>query len=224
MIRLFALVVVTISVLPATTFGQTRESVRVIAEKAQVRLQADPNSVVLDSVSAGTVLEVVKREGAWVIVTISTESGSADRGRVGYVSLSEVEPFSTDQTRSLSRTAQVSNISDFDADYQQRFDRAKSKRDGGKRKFWWGTALAAGGVAIGLASVGSCDIYSCSGSDAGAVVGGWTVLGGGVLQLWGLIQWISGSGDLSEIAASRPRGGTNSLISPKPQLNYSVRW
>lgn len=216
--------------LTVSASAQSRETVRVVAESAQIRLRPDPNSAVLSSPQAGTLLDVMKREGAWLVVTIPSNSGS-EPSRVGFVSMTEVEPFGGTAAAaapavaapSMAATPSARNSNQPD-DYQLRIDQARARRDSGKKKFWIGTAAAAGGMVLAMAAVGSCDIYSCSGNDAVAAIGGWSIVGGGVLQLWGIVQWIGGSGDMSDAIAARPSGSRSMSAMPKPQLTYSLRW
>lgn len=216
--------------LAVSAAAQTRETVRVIADAAQIRLRPDPNSTVLANPAAGTLLDVIKREGAWLVVTIPV-TNAGDASRVGFVSMTEVEPFggsaavATPSIATSAGSATGQSVrADANDDYQRRIDRARARRDSGKKKFWIGTAAAAGGVVLAAAAVGTCDIYSCSGNDAVAAIGGWSIIGGGVLQLWGLVQWIGGSGDMSDAIASRPSGSRSMSALPKPQIAYSFRW
>ncbi len=68
--------------------GASADAVRVLAAEATVRVTADPNSLTLATVPAGTVLEVKGKEGAWYSVWLPGESGLR---RLGYVAASDVE-------------------------------------------------------------------------------------------------------------------------------------
>ena len=69
----------------ATANGDT---VRVLAAEASVRVNADPNSLVVAKVPVGTVLELKGREGAWYSVWLPGEQGLR---RLGYIATSDVE-------------------------------------------------------------------------------------------------------------------------------------
>jgi len=66
------------------------DTVRVIAAQAAVHLNADPNSLTVATVPAGTVLEVNGRQGAWYQVWLPAEREGGPR-RLGFLAASDGE-------------------------------------------------------------------------------------------------------------------------------------
>lgn len=66
------------------------QNVRVIAAQAAIRLNADPNSLTVATVPAGTVLEVDRTQGAWFAVWLPPEREGASR-RLGFLALSDAQ-------------------------------------------------------------------------------------------------------------------------------------
>lgn len=222
-----------------SAIAQGQGRVRVIAETAEIRLQADPNSPVLSTVPAGSLLELVGQDGAWLAIAIPRRQGSVDPERVGYLSAAQAERFAgTLTTQALDSAGQVSQRPQGRAlgapgqpsqdALQLQMDQARRRRSSGKKKFWLGIAL--GGAGAVMASTGSglgCDNYGCyTSSTELATIGAYTMLAGGVLDLWGLVQWISASGEVADLAAQgaiRSSNNSRRPLSP-PQLAYSWRW
>ena len=210
--------------LASPVLAQSRGTIRVIAERAEVRLRADPNSVVMTSVAAGSVLTLVGQEGPWFAVVIPGAPGSEPE-RIGYLSSSQAEPFGPAPTTTVTDSAvQVTRAQSSAAQdaWQLRFDRAQRNRSAGKKKFWLGTSILVGGAILSQTAAFSCDAYSCDYSDT-ALIGAYVALGGGVLELWGIIQWMGANGDLSNLEAQRPMAW-HKRQAPTPQLSHSFSW
>lgn len=76
--------------LSAQTSTQTAApSVRVIVANANVRREPNTTSAILRSVSAGTVLEVIRRQGDWVLVRLPKDSSTT--AMEGYISAPLIE-------------------------------------------------------------------------------------------------------------------------------------
>lgn len=80
------------------------DTVRVIAAQAAVRLNADPNSLTVATVSAGTVLEVNRRQGAWYSVWLPPEREGGQR-RLGFLAASDGELIADTAVRSQPAAA-----------------------------------------------------------------------------------------------------------------------
>lgn len=76
--------------LSAQTSTQTAaQSVRVVVANANVRREPNTTSAILRSVSAGTVLEVIRRQGDWVLVRLPKDSSASAMD--GYISAPLIE-------------------------------------------------------------------------------------------------------------------------------------
>jgi hypothetical protein len=105
----------------AATAQATISSVRVLATEAVVRVRADPTSVEITRVPAGTVLEIQQREDAWYAVWLAADS----RGnrRIGYIAASDVgllsarpaEPSTAAGVQASPQDARPSNRGEFEA-------------------------------------------------------------------------------------------------------------
>lgn len=188
------------------------QTVRVVANEAAVRLRPDPNSPSIATVQAGALLQVRSKEGFWYSVSLSADN-SQGAVRVGYISATDVETFSSSPTGLASPSPpSVSGGSAPSDEWKRRFDRIQSRRSSGKKKFWIGTVAEAAG--IGLLSYWSsnagvqCDAsYYCYETVSNSVynAGIASLLGGGAVSTWGLFQWVFANGDLQALELERQR-------------------
>jgi hypothetical protein len=139
------------------------DSLRVMATRANIRLKPTTQSALLLSVSAGTVLEVVEKEGDWYAVILPPDSDGLTR--VGYVAAALVEfVVSPSSDRQKAQSAPVPVPPPV-----PEVDRARNRIDRGKPSLsvdWRRAAIAAGmteqsvkqavseGAAKGLRNVG----------------------------------------------------------------------
>ena len=225
--------------LPVLLLGSTPriaagQEVRVIAQEAAVRLDPSPNSVVIMNVTVGTMLEFVQQSGAWFIVNLPNEPGYPRR--IGYISASDAELFGvlppkTDSTpparedpEPLQRVAPPAQGLGMPLEWQERYDRAVSRRSGGKRKLWMGVGgiVASWAVLQFVYTVPVVTDFSDLSAWTAAVNNRETALrvtqavwvGGAGLSVWGLIEWLGAKGDISDLEIERRRSRAATLAIP----------
>ena len=66
------------------------DELRITASQANVHLYADPNSLVIEAVTAGTILQIHATNGPWYAVILPGPNGLP---RIGYVATSHTEVF-----------------------------------------------------------------------------------------------------------------------------------
>jgi hypothetical protein len=128
-------------------------------------------------------------------------------------------------------------------DWQRRYDRAQSRKGGGKSKMVLGAVVLAGGIGLRPWAVGRCTgtavdfsnpeatIAACSTAANLVNVANIVNLSGVGVFGWGLAQYITANGELRRLEESRPGDamlgpGTNGaqFASVAPSLSYTVRW
>ena len=198
------------------------QTLRVIANDAPVRLQPDPNSTVIATVKAGTVLDTKGKQGNWYLVALSDDGGTSVL-RAGYVAITDVEEFRATTSPGVRPARSPVNPppASFNppasptasSDWQARYDRAQARHASGWKKFWIATALGgAGAVMIGYysyqggkaASAGiTCIDNTCYAaplpSESIAAAGSLLLVGGGVFSVWSAVDWIKSRSELQRL-------------------------
>jgi hypothetical protein len=120
-------------------------------------------------------------------------------------------------------------------EWQRQYDKAQLDRSSGRRKMLIGYGAMGAGMVIAIASVSSCDYYSCDGGMGGAVLGNFIALGGGVYGSWGFYEWYRAGNkidllDLQKANASLknakvlPLSEHHAILASKSAVGYRASW
>ena len=182
------------------------QQVRALDNGAAVRLDPSDSSPVIANLAAGATLDWIGESGPYHIVSVPGQPGEDDL--IGYVLAAEVEIVGNAAGGALSSAG--AGIPDIHAQYE----RSKTRRSSGLKRWLWGGALAAAAIATTkvVFEAGDEDAYADSASHRAAVdrhssartVRNAVTLAGVGLLTWGAADYILGRRDMATMEGELP--------------------